>query len=485
MRLLDWLLRRRREDDLDDEIRAHLAMATRDRIESGEPADSARFAALKEFGNLTLTHEETRGTWGGRWRSWVIDLMHDVRYAGRVLRNSPGYALVVIVVLAVGLAANVAVFSLFKAIFIKPLTGVHESASLAVVVGRTSAGRIIPLSHLDFRDLQARNTTFASLAGVTQNRYSLGLGTRGETIWVESVTGNFFDVLGVRAQRGRTLLPTDDEAPGRHPVAVISDAMWQRVFGADPDIVGRTIQIAGYPFEVVGVAAPDFRGSIVSMVTDVFVPVMMHAQLNDDSLSRRDRPFMWGLGRLRGESSLPAADAEAARVWDSLRAEHTPEQVRGRAAVIPMWQSPYGAQTYMLPAVVMMGVMGGLLMLIVCANLANLVLVRSVTRRGEIAARLALGASRGRIVRLLLVESLALSVPAGVAGTVLSGWLLRLMLSARMPTATAVRSYLDASVDGFVILFALIVTCGSAVMFGLVPALRSARLDLAASMKDD
>jgi predicted permease len=139
----------------------------------------------------------------------------------------------------------------------------------------------------------------------------------------------------------------------------------------------------------------------------------------------------------------------------------------------------------MLPAVVMMGVMGGLLMLIVCANVANLVLVRSVTRRGEIAARLALGASRGRIVRLLLVESLVLSVPAGVAGTVLSGWLLRLMLSARMPTATAVRSYLDAGVDGFVILFALVVACGSAAVFGLAPALRSARVDLAASIKDD
>jgi predicted permease len=485
MRFLDWLLRRRREDDLEEEIRAHLAMATRDRIEGGEQADSARFAVLKEFGNVTQTREKTRRAWGGRWRGWMVDLVQDVRYAGRVLRASPGYALVVIAVLAVGLAANVAVFSLFKAVFIKPLPGVYESARIAVVVGRTSAGRIIPLSHPDFLDLQARNTTFSNLAGVTQTRYSLGLGTRGETIWAELVTGNYFEVLGVRAQRGRTLLPTDDEAPGRHPVAVISDAMWRRVFGADEAIVGRTIQIAGYPFEVVGVAAPDFHGSIVSMTMDVFVPVMMRPQLDHEDLSRRNRPFMWGLGRLRGESSIAAADTDLARVWDSLDAEHTPEQVQGRAAVIPMWQSPYGAQTYMLPALVMMSAMGALLMLIVCANVANLVLVRGVTRRGEIAARLALGASRGRIVRLLLVESLVLSVPAGVAGTVLSGQMLGLMLNARMPTTTAVRSYLDASVDGVVILFALAVACGSAAVFSLVPALRSARVDLAASMKDD
>ena len=150
-----------------------------------------------------------------------------------------------------------------------------------------------------------------------------------------------------------------------------------------------------------------------------------------------------------------------------------------------MWQSPYGAQTYMLPALVMMSAMGGLLLLIVCANVANLVLVRGVTRRGEIAARLALGASRGRIVRLLLVESLVLSVPAGVAGPLLSGPLLALMTNARMPTATAVRSYLDAGVDGFVIVFALLIACGSAAVFGLMPALRSARVDLATTMKDD
>jgi predicted permease len=485
MRFLDWLLRRRQEDDLDDEIRAHLAMATRDRIEGGEPAESARLAALKEFGNLTLTHEETRRTWGGRWRGWVIDLAHDIRYAVRVLRGSPAYALVVIAVLAVGIAANVAVFSLFKAIYIKPLTGVYESASLGVVVGRTESGRITALSHLDFRDLQARNTTFASLAGVTQNRYSFGQGTRGETIWVELVTGNYFEVLGVGAQRGRTLLPTDDEAPGRHPVAVISDAMWRRVFGADPAIVGRTIRVAGYPLEVVGVAAPDFRGSIVSMVMDVFVPVTMQPQLDGDSLSHRDRPLMWGLGRLRDNTSIDAADADVTRVWHGLDGEHTPDQVKGRAAVIPMWQSPYGAQTYMLPAIVMMSVMGGLLLLIVCANLANLVLVRGVTRRGEIAARLALGASRGRIVRLLLVESLVLSVPAGVAGTLLSERLLALMRNTAFTTATPVRSYLDAGVDGFVILFAMVVACGSAAVFGLVPAVRSARVDLAASMKDD
>ncbi len=380
------------------------------------------------------------------------------------------------------IAANVAVFSLFKAVFIKPLPGVHESARLGVVVGRTAAGRIIPLSHLDFRDLQARNTTFAGLAGVTQSRYSLGLGTRGETIWVELVTGNYFDVLGVRAQRGRALLPTDDEVPGRHPVAVISDSMWRRVFGGDPAIIGRTIQVAGYPLEVVGVAEPDFRGSIVSMITDVFVPVMMRPQLDDDYLSHRDRPFMWGLGRLRGEASIAVADAELRRVWDGLEAEHSPEQVKGRASVIPMWQSPYGAQTYMLPALVMMSAMGGLLLLIVCANVANLVLVRGVTRRGEIAARLALGASRGRIVRLLLVESLVLSVPAGVAGTLLP------------PAARADDERPHAHRDGSAKLprcrrgWLRDRVCASHRVRErrgrLMPALRSARVDLATTMKD-
>jgi predicted permease len=487
MSLLDWLERRRRGADLQDEIRAHLAMATRDRIDGGESADDARQAALREFGNVTLTREATERAWGGRWREHIIDWAHDVRYGCRALLRSPGYALIVMLVLALGIGANVAVFSLFKSVALKPLPGVRDSGRLGVLVARTGAGRIVPLSYQDFQDLSSRQITFAALAGTDQTALGLGLATGGERVMAELVTGNYFHVLEVGVQLGRTLLPSDADAPGRQPVLVLSDAMWRRVFGADPAIIGTTIRLNGRQLTIVGVAEPGFQGTIVSVVTDVFVPLTMQPQLQQfDALSSRTVPFMWGLGRLRPGTTIADAAAEADVSWSHTAAAHGEQSSDRRATVIPMWQSPFGAQTYMLPVVLLMGVMGALLLMIVCANIANLVLVRGASRRGEIAARLALGASRGRILRLLITESLVLSAPGGAAGVVLATTLLPLVSGMVDPSSAGFgRSRLDTSVDGFVIAFAVLLSCGSALVFGFAPSWRSARLDLASIMKDD
>jgi hypothetical protein len=279
MRLIDWILRRRRDDDLQAEIRAHLSMATQDRIEQGDDPRHARLRALKEFGNVTLTREATRQSWGGAWRERLSDLAQDVRYSIRVLRRSPGYALVVVAVLALGIAANLSVFSLFNAMALKPLPAVDGSASLGVLVARTSAGRIVPLSHPDFRDLSHAQQTFMSVAGTTMEFFSLGLGTHSERVFGEMVTGNYFSVLGVSAGLGRTLLPSEDLAPGKHPVAVISDALWRRTFGADPAVIGKTIQLNAHPVTIVGVSEPGFQGTVVGVALDMFVPVMMQPQL--------------------------------------------------------------------------------------------------------------------------------------------------------------------------------------------------------------
>jgi hypothetical protein len=197
MGLIDWILRRRRDEDLQAELRAHLSLAIQERIERGEDARSARLAALKEFGNVTLTREATRRSWGGAWRERVIDLAQDVRYAIRVLLRSPSYAIVVIGVLALGIAANLAVFGLFHAMALKPLPGVNDAASLGVVVARSSAGRVVPLSHPDYRDLSRAQQTLESVAGTTMEPFSLGLGTYSERVFGELVTGNYFSVLGV------------------------------------------------------------------------------------------------------------------------------------------------------------------------------------------------------------------------------------------------------------------------------------------------
>lgn len=486
MGLIDWIVRRRRDEDLQAEIRAHLTMATRDRVEGGADPEQARRAALKEFGNVTLTREATRRSWGGTWRERLIDLAQDIRYSIRVLLRSPGYSLVVIAVLALGIGANVSVFGLFKAVGLEPLPAVTGSASLGVVVARTGSGRILPLSHPDFRDLRQEQHAFDSMAGVMMDGFSLGLGTHSERVFGELVTGNYFDVLGVRASLGRTLHESDDITPGQHPVVVISDGLWRRAFASDPAIVGKTIQINAYPFTVIGVAERGFQGSVVGVRLDVFMTLMMHPQLRGvDLLASRQAPMVWGVGHLRSGTSIRAASEEANAISTRLDAQQPAREVEQHAAVIPMWQSPFGAQTYLLPAITLMGVMGALLLLIVCANVSNLVLVRGVGRRGEIAARLALGASRGRIMRLLFVESAVLSLPAAVCGLLTARVISALLDRGGASAAAQVPISLNTSYDGLVVGFAILVSCAASVVFGFVPALRTSNVDLAGVMKDD
>jgi macrolide transport system ATP-binding/permease protein len=441
---------------------------------------------LKEFGNVTLTREATRQSWGGAWRERLLDLALDVRYAIRVLRRSPGYSLVVIAVLALGIGANVSVFSLFNGLALKPLPAVDGSGSLGVLVARTSGGRILPLSHPDFRDLSREQHTFDGVAGAAMDAYSLGTGTHSERVFGEMVTGNYFSVLGVTARLGRTLIPSDDVAPDQHPVVVISDGLWKRAFASDPAIVGKTVQINAYPFTVVGVAEPGFQGTVVGVGLELFLPVMMQRRLRGfDVLSNRQAPLVWGIGHLRDGASIASANTEASVLSERLDAQQPARETEQRAAVIPMWQSPFGAQTYMLPATLLLSVMGALLLLIVCANVSNLVLVRGVSRRGEIAARLALGASRGRILRLLFVESVVLALPGAAFGILTAQGIGSLLRNNSISSAAPLPISLNTEPDWSVVAFALIISCVSSIVFGFIPALRTSKVDLAAVMKDD
>lgn len=484
MRLLDWLLRRRRDDDLDAEIRAHLTLAERDLADGGLDGQAARLAARKTFGNVTLTREATRRAWGEAWRETVRDLLQDIRYAARVLRHSPGYSFVVVAVLTLGIGANASLFSVFKALALKPVQGVEDSGDLAVLGMRTTSGRISSLSHPDFRDIVAADRSFVRVAGATDVFLRLGTGATSQPASGEYVTGTYFEALGIRAQLGRTLLPGDDVSPGGHPVIVISDGLWRRAFGADPGIVGRPATINGQTMTIVGVAEPGFQGTVVSQVVGVFVPVMMQPLVTPPNrLDSRDQPLLWGIGKLRPSETIASAAAQADVLSARLTHLHSAEQAAERAVVIPIWQAPYGAQTYLLPALVPLGAMAVLLLLLVCANVSNLVLVRGVSRRGEVAVRLALGASRARIVRLLAVESLVLAAPAALLGLLVTRSLMLFLNDAATGNPDQPFS-IDVSTDGYVVAFGLAIACGSALVFGLAPALRTSRLELASAMKD-
>ena len=251
-----WKPPRPDDDDLDREIRAHLAIAEEERVAEGSDRETAHFAALKDFGNVTLTTEAARRVWTPRWVEAGRDLASDVRYAIRALARNAGFSLAVTAVLAVGVGLNASAFTLLKSLALNPLAGVEGSANLAVVLNQTSTGRQVSLSYPDYEYLRDHDRAFTGLIGSRNVTVNLGSGLGAEPIFGELVTGNYFQRLGVRAQLGRTLLPSDEIAPGQHPVVVLSDSLWKRSFAADRDIVGKVIRLNTYPLTVVGVAEP-------------------------------------------------------------------------------------------------------------------------------------------------------------------------------------------------------------------------------------
>jgi predicted permease len=483
--VITWIFRRRAIDrDLDAELRQHFRMAVADRIAAGEDPGSARLAAIEEFGNVLQVQEDARQVWRGGAVAVVIDLWQDVRFGVRMLVKNPGFALVVIAVLTLGIAGNAAIFSLFKGLALKPLPGVARSSQLAVLLNRTTDGRPIGVSLPDYRYLKEHDRAFVDLTASSMIFASVGLGANAERVVAELVLGNYFQALGVGVPLGRTLLPTDDVAAGQHPVAVISDSLWRRTFAADPAIVGKVIHLNAQPLTIVGVAAPEFNGTVVSMGVDVFAPIMMQPQLSPPSrLEARGISMMMTIGHLRPGVTIDAAAAHVGVLASQLEADVPLSNLTRRLAVVPIWRSPFGAQTYWLPAVVVLGGMGLLILLVVCANVANLVLVRGVSRRGELAVRLALGASRARLLRLLLVENLVLAIPGALAGVALASVLLPFVASGAAGAAPS-RVYLDTAVDAYVLMFALGLSCACALVFGFVPALRTSRVELTSMMND-
>jgi macrolide transport system ATP-binding/permease protein len=492
MRGFDWLKRRGLdEDDFQEEIRAHLEIATEERVADGADPDAARQTSIRDFGNITLAIEAARSVWRPWWLDALRDGLIDVRYAIRVLVKNPAFSLTVIAVLALGIGLNTAVFSLLKSLAVSPLAGVDGSARLGVVLNETRTGRRGGLSYPDYQYLRDHARAFRGLTGSALASVNLGLGSHAQRVVGELVTGNYFQQLGIRAQIGRTLLPSDEVAPGQHPVVVLSDALWRRTFAADPGIVGRTIHLNTMPMTVVGVADAAFHGTIVSFDTGIFAPLMMAPQVGlsmpsagPDVLDDRDAMFLMVLGRLTHGRTLASAGSEMSLLSSQLRREASATAIERDVKVVPIWQSPYGAQTYMLPAVVAMSAMAALLLLIVCANVAGLVLVRGVARRGELAMRLALGATRRRVLRLLLVENLVLAVPGAAAGLVLVWFGLPLLFSSVSAAAAPGQLFFNFAVDRYVVAFSVLTACASALAFGFVPARRAARIDLLAVIND-
>jgi predicted permease len=415
----------------------------------------------------------------------VETFRQDLRYGLRILLRRPGFTLVVALTLALSIGANATIFTWIKAVLLQPLPGIERPEELVEIWGATRNNSALSSSYLDYLDFRDRNEVFSGLVAHQVAPLNLGRGARPERVWGAVVSGNYFDALGVKAAVGRTFLPEEDRTPNARPVAVIGHGLWQRRFGGDPNVVGQTVTLNEHDFTVIGVAPREFGSTFSGAALDVWTPVMMKDYVARPHFSLTDRGSRWlmVMGRLRPGKTVAQAQANVATIASQLAQAFPQTNERLGVEVYSLTRSPYGMKRTLRPALAMLMAVVALVLLIACANIANLLLARATSRRKEVAIRMALGASRRRLVRQLLTESLALALLGGAGGLLLAYWTAR-SLSAFLPPFGLAVSF-DTGPDARVLGFALAVTVITGLLFGLAPALQASRPDLVATIKDD
>jgi predicted permease len=411
-------------------------------------------------------------------------LRQDLTCALRRLRSSPGFTTAAIVTLALGIGANATIFSLVNAVVFRPF-GVERQNELVSFNMRTSKAQFPTLSYPDYKDYRDRNTVLSGLATYRMIPLNMSRGGGGNVrLWGYEVSGNYFDMLGVQAIRGRVLHPEDDVQRGGHPLAVISYSCWQSRFGGDPDIAGRKVKIGGLEYSIVGVTPRAFIGTELIYTPEIFVPQAMAEQIEQAIwMDERGDGNIFVVGRLKPGISMKSAEAAINSIATQLGREHPKDDAGVSIALSP----PGMAGNFLRGAVTgfsaVLMVVAGMVLLIACVNLASLLLARAADRRKDTAIRLALGASRAQLLRQLLTESLILSLAGGAAGIVLAHWLNDLVNAWRPPIDVPVIPHVV--MDTRVLLFTAVVTLLTGVLFGLVPALQSTRAGLVAAIKNE
>ena len=416
-----------------------------------------------------------------------MSFIQDIRYGLRMIVKAPAFTVLAMLALALGVCANTTIFSLINGLVLRPLTGVKDPGRLvAVYTSDYSSGLYGGSSFPDYIDFRNQADAFESLAAADQTVLNATGESEAERLRGVFVTGNYFEVLGVNAQLGRTLQPSDEQASNAQSV-VISDGLWQRRFSADPSIVGNTLRLNGKPYTIIGVTDPGFRGLRLGLSPEFWLPITANSEYATSS--RGDRGIEL-VGRLKPGFTVAQAQTQLTTIAARL-AQAYPQTNLGTLAqpneprpvtVLQESRVPPSAQVGVWRVSLLLFAVVGLVLLIACANVANLLLARASARRREIAVRLALGASRSRIVRQLLTESLLLALLGGAAGLMATQWTAR-MLPGFFPPNEA--GGLDLSLDWRVLVFTLAVTLVTGVLFGLAPTLQATRPNLISSLKDE
>jgi predicted permease len=489
MTLWQWLVHQRRTDeDVQEEIRSHLTMAARERQAEGDDRDTARLAALKEFGNVMLTEEAARHARRGSLLEYVDGILKDLRYAGRMLARNPGFTLVAVLSLAIGIGANCAVFSFADTLLLRPLTVPRPAEVLTVGFTSPNAARAVGgASYRDYVDLRDRATTFEGLiafvdpvVGFAAEPDALPRLTIGML-----VTANFFQVMGVEPELGRAFRADEDQVPGRDPVVMLSHDVWRRQFGADPTILGRTIRLNGIAFTVIGVTPEGFTGLDQYVRNEFYAPLAMWERLLADSGVRpfdaRDFRRLDIRGRLKPGTTLAEARAELTAIASDLERAYPDTNRQQRVVALTEMQARIAGAPPIAPLLVMLALLAAAVLFVACANVAGLLTSRSPVRAREIALRLAIGAGRPRIVRQLITENVLIALLGGVLGLGVGYAGVALFRQVQIPTDLPIVASFD--LDRRALLVSLAVALLSAVLFGLAPAIRTTRTDLTAVMR--
>jgi predicted permease len=476
----------RDEDEVHREIaeewQFHIDLRTEENIRRGMTPEEARRSAEQNFGNSSYIKDVS---WDVRGGGLLETLWQDLRFAGRQLRKSPGFAIVALLSLGLGIGANAVIFSLVNTMLLRPLPIAQPEEVFAIHQGKQKDPSYSQsMSYPNYKDIRDRNTVLAGMAVYRFDPMSVSHNGNNERLWGYLVSGNYFDVLGVRALWGRTFTADEDRTPNSRPVVVLSHGCWQRRFGAEQGIVGSAVKINGRDFTVIGVAPPQFTGTESVFTPELWAPSMMQEWVESNSGLQQRGDGQWlAFGRLKRGISVEQSRAQLNAVAQQLGREN-PDIDEGMALSLTppgLIDPSVRSAVIAFSGALMLTVL--LVLLLACSNLASLLLARASQRRKEIAVRVAIGATRSRLARQLLTESVMLSVIGAAFGLAI-GYALMQVTQASLPRtdfALTLDLRMDWRVVGFVALLAILTGIG----FGLVPALHGSRPDVVSTLKED
>jgi predicted permease len=488
LRLRSLFRRPQLERELNEELSYHVDQKTKQYIAEGRTADAARTAALRSMGGLELRKEECRDM---RRVTWIQDLAQDIRYGFRILRKNPGFTAAAVITLGLGIGVNAAIFSIVNAVLFKSLP-VREPKEL-VDVYTTEHGEFFeyaPMAYPDYEDFRDQNRTLAGLIGFAPTQVAMQDKNETELIPTEEVTGDYFETLGVQMLLGRGFDPARNKAIGGDPVAVLSYGTWQRKFGSDPHVVGKTILLNGNVITIVGVAYRNFHGLMCGISPGLWVPISMDHVLHlGNPVHDRGSQWLFVMGRLNSGVSIHQAQADLKAIASGLGQQYPDTNKNRSAALLP------ASKVKIIPEVdtalyttsgVLLGFVG-LILFIACANIAGMLLARASVRRREIALRTALGANRLRLIRQLLTESLLLSLLGGTLALGMTA-AFNVVVSRGLENihmGIPVGFGLTLSVDFRVLGFTLLIVTAATFLFGLFPALNASSGSLPSALKEE